>query len=892
MAGTPESTPGPQREFRFTWLSKRQVARDVDAELAFHLARRVEELIERGLSPEDARREAAERFGNLEFTRQYCRDEDVRRERETRHTTMIDELKHDLVYALRSLRSAPGFALVALLTLALGIGANTAIFSVVRGVLLSPLPFPDGDRVVRIWHVNRADNDLKSQVSEPDFLEWKADTRRFQSLAAYWYSPGGSSADLTGNGTPELIQGAYITPGFFETLGARAAIGQTIRAEQAVAGNDRFIVLSDGLWRRRFGADRGILGRALTIDGQPFTVLGVMPPAFTFPAERIDYWMPLSIMGPDAIGRQRASRFLDVFGRIAPGVTQAQAYDELASIARRIAEREQEARGWNDVAMAPVREALVGDVRRPLLVLLGAVAFVLLITCVNIAGLLLARATARQRELAVRSALGAGRGRILRQLLTESLVLALLGGALGVGLAYAGVSALGAFGAGDLPRSTTIRIDGTVLVYAFIVSTVAGLLFGLLPAIRATSRNLQGVLRAGSRGSVGNAGQRLRGALVVAEVALAVVLVVGAGLATKSFARMLEVDPGFNPRNVLAVRLGIPYERYEERAPDYYQALLARIAAVPGVEAVGAAKDYPLRGTGELRGVTVPGGAEGSSERPIRLPVLHVSPDFFKAMGIPLRGGRTFTTADRRETPPVWIVNEAFARKYWPNENAVGKVLRMGPATIQVIGVVGDFRQKSLTEPAEPYAFVHYLQNMRAGLSFAIRTQGDPLRYTNAIREAIWSVDRDQTITSIESMESVVGGTVARPRLLATLLVLFGVMGLSLGALGIYGVLAYAVSQRRQEIGVRVALGATPRTVLGLIVGQGMTLAVIGVVAGIAGALVLTRVMATVLFNVRATDPATFATVVVVLLGTALLASWLPARRALRIDPVQALRYD
>jgi predicted permease len=886
-------TPGPARQFRFSWLSKRQVASDVDAELAFHLARRVDELIERGLSPEEARREAATRFGNLEFTRQYCRDEDVRRERETRKTTMLEELKQDLFYAVRSLRSAPGFALVALLTLALGIGANTAIFSVVRGVLLSPMPFPDGDRVLRVWHVNQAENDLKAQVSEPDFLEWKAETKRFASLAAYWHSAGASGANLTGNGTPERIQGAYITPGFFETLGANAAIGQTIRAEQAVAGNDRYVVLSDGLWRRRFGADRGIVGRALTIDGEPYTVLGVMPPAFTFPAERLDYWMPLSTMGPDQIGRQRGSRFLDVFGRLAAGATPAQAYEELAAITRRVSEREPDARGWNDVAMMPARDSLIGDVRRPLLVLLGAVAFVLLITCVNIAGLLLARATARQRELAVRSALGAGRGRILRQLLTESLVLALIGGALGVGLAYVGVSALGAFGGGDLPRAASVRIDGTVLAYAFAVSTLAGVLFGLLPAIRATSRNLQGVLRAGTRGSVGNAGQRLRGALVVAEVALAVILVVGAGLATRSFANLLEINPGFNPRNVLAVRLGIPYDRYgPQGAPGHYEALLARIATVPGVEAVGAAKDYPLRGTGEARGVIIPGGAEGSSEQPVRLPVLHVSPDFFRALNIPLRAGRTFTMADRQGTPPVWIVNEAFARKYWPNENAVGKTLQMGPASIEVIGVVGDFRQKSLTEPAEPTAYLHYLQNMRAGLSFAIRTNGDPLRYANAVRDAIWSVDRDQTITSIETMESVVGGTMARPRLLAALLVLFGVMGLSLGALGIYGVLAYAVSQRRQEIGVRVALGATPRSVMTLVVGQGMTLATIGVVAGIAGALVLTRVMATVLYNLRATDPVTFAVVIVVLMGTALVASWLPARRALRIDPVQALRYD
>jgi len=371
-----------------------------------------------------------------------------------------------------------------------------------------------------------------------------------------------------------------------------------------------------------------------------------------------------------------------------------------------------------------------------------------------------------------------------------------------------------------------------------------------------------------------------------------VILVVGAGLATKSFSRLLDVDPGFKPRNVLAVRLGIPYERIGDRVPAYYQMLLDRIAAVPGVEVVGAAKDFPLRGTGEIWGATVPGSASGAADRPIRLPVLHVSADYFRAMGIPLRAGRMFTTADRGDAPPVFIVNETFAKRYFPNVSAVGQVLRMGKSAVQIVGVVGDTRQKSLTEPAEPYAYFHYLQNMRAGMSIAVRTTGDPLRYINAVRDAIWSVDRDQTITKIEPMSALVGDTVARPRLLAALLVLFGVMGLTLGALGIYGVLAYAVSQRRQEIGVRVALGASPRSVLRLVVGQGMALAAGGVVAGVAGALLLTRVMAAVLYEVRTTDPATFAIVVVVLLGAAFVASVLPALRALRIDPVQALRYD
>ena len=887
--------PGTRPTFRLPWLSKRQVTEDVEAELAFHLARKTEALIEAGLSPDEARREAAARFGDIDFTRNYCRDEDVRRQREARRANMMDELKQDLVYALRSLRSAPGFALVTLLTLALGIGANTAIFSVVRGVLLLPLPFPESERVVRIWHSNRTANDMKSVVSEPDLLDWKAATKSFSALGAYWYSPGGSGADLTGVGTPERLEGAYFTPGFFQALGTPALLGRTIRDEEAVVGNDKFVVISYGLWQRRFGGDPSILGRALTIDGQPYTVLGVMPREFTYPANRLDFWIPLSTIPEDGIGRGRWSRFLDVVARLAPGVTVQQAQRELSSIARRISEQEAEARDWSEVTIAPVREALFGDVRRPLIVLVGAVGFVLLITCVNIASLLLARATARQSELAVRAALGAGRGRMLRQLLTESVVLALLGGILGVVLAYAGVRALGTFGAAELPRASEIRIDTMVLLFALGISTAAGLLFGLLPALRATSQNLQSMLRAGARGAVGGTGQRLRSALVVAEVALAVILVVGAGLALRSFVRLLDVDPGFRPENVLAVKLSIPDRYSDDRREGYYQALLDQVAAVPGVQIVGAAKNLPLKGTGEPRqGITVQGSGGRADYRDQRFPLLHVSADYFKAMGIPLKDGRTFTGQDREDAPIVFVVNEAFAKKYWPNESAVGKIIRFDndQFTVPIIGVVGDVRQRSLTEAPEPMAFIHYLQNSRSGMGLAIRTSGEPLRYANAVRQAIWSLDRDQTITSVESMRQIVGGTMARPRLLATLLLLFGLMGLSLGALGIYGVLAYAVSQRRREIGVRVALGATPGSVFGLIVRQGMLLAIAGVVAGVAGAFALTRAMTAVLYEVRPTDPATFAAVVVVLLATAFFASWLPARRALRIDPVQALRYE
>jgi predicted permease len=883
--------PGVRRVFQFPWRTRRQIADDVDAELAAHIELRTRELIEAGFPPGEASEEARRRFGDMEYTRRYCRDVDAEREQEKRRMTLIDELRQDLTYALRSLRAAPAFTLVALLTLGLGIGANTAIFSVVRGVLLRPLPFPDAERLVRVWQASRANNQLRERMAEPGFRDMRAASRSFQSMGAY-RSGMGSGIDLTGSGTPQRLEAAFVSDGFFETLRTPAFIGRTLRPEENVRGNDRVVILGHGLWQRRYGADREILGRAITLDGEPHTVIGVMPPGFMYPSERVDVWLPLSRIAEDAIPRRRDNRFLDIVGRLVPGATPARAHADLTAIVGRFAQQHAEDRLYPDVTLLPLREALTGEVRTPLLVLLGAVSFVLLIACVNIASLLLARATVRQRELAVRAALGAGRGRIARQLLTESLTLALLGGVLGLALAYAGVRALAALGASDLPLASSIRIDPAVLAFTFGIAVAAGLLFGLLPAIRAASPDLQATLRAGARGTVGGRGQRLRGALVVAEVALAVVLVAGAGLATKSFARLLDVNPGFRPENVLAVTISLPAGTEYDKSPAYLETIFERIRAVPGVRAVGAAKDLPLRGTGEERRLRVAPSPDGStpSEAP-RVNAFHVGGDYFSAMGIPVREGRVFDRTDRQGAQFVMVVNETLARRFFGGR-AVGKNLAFNFGEIPIIGVVGDVRQRALTEPAEPMAYVHLLQNMRYGLSLVVRTDGDPLRHAAAVREAIWAANRNQTITSISTLESIVGSTVARPRLLALLLLLFGAMGLTLGALGIYGVLAYAVSQRRQEIGVRMALGAAPRSIIGLVVGQGMVLAVTGMVAGLAGAFVVTRVMQSVLYEVGATDPATFGLVVAVLLGVALAASWLPARRALRIEPVTALRYD
>ena len=797
---------------------------------------------------------------------------------------MFDELRQDLRYGARALRKAPAFTLTALLTLALGIGANAAIFSVVRTVLLDPLPFPDAGRIVRVYHANPSSGLARGAVSEPDFVDWTRSSRVAERMGGFLYADGLTGIDLTGTGNPERLSSTLVTDGFFETLGAPPLIGRTLGADDQVPGRNRVVVISHGLWTRRFGADPGIVGRAVTLNKEPFEIVGVMPAPFTYPAGRsIDIWIPLSYFGPDQIGRVRAARFLAVIARLKPGVTERQLRDELSAIAERSARDYPENAGWTSVTTAPIEDTIVGEMRKPLVVLMAAVAMLLLIACVNIAGLLLARASTRETELAVRAALGAGRGRIARQLVTENLTLALLGGALGVVLAVAAVRAFAAWGAMDLPRPGAIRMDGWVLGFAGALAVVSGLIFGVVPAIK-SSTNLEQSLRAGTRASIGGAGQRLRSTLVVVEVGLAVVLVVGATLTAKSLVRLLAVDPGFRSSNALVVTMSVP-------SLEKYTTTLDAIGRIPGVEAAGSIRDLPLRGNGEL----IRPGIAGRPMPPGGGPMIqrhHISTGYFAAMGIPLRSGRAFELTDRAGSPPVVIINEEFARRTWPGEDAVGKALSFGRTDVPVIGVVANVRQGGLAEAVEPAMYIPVLQQFRSRMTIVVRTAGDPLRLADAVRRVIWSVNPDQTITDVTTLDAVLGRSVARPRLLAWLLGVFGSIGLTLGALGIFGVLAFAVAQRRREIGVRVALGASPHAVLRLILRQGMLLAVTGTVLGVAAAAILTRWMQSVLFGIEASDPWTFVQVVAVLLGAATLASWLPARRALAIDPMTALRCD
>lgn len=805
--------------------------------------------------------------------------------------TLIEELKQDLTYATRGLRSSPAFTIVALATLALGIGANTALFSVVRAVLLEPLPFTAPDRLVRVWHSNTRGGIERGAFSEPDFVDLQKENKLAESVGGYFFADGNTAVSLTGDGFPEELSAALVTPGFFETLRPRPELGRFLSADEHVVGRNRAVVLSHALWQRRFSGNPRIVGTAITLQGEAFTVVGVMPAGFTYPAaQKLDVWIPLSYFGPDAIGRERNKHFISVVARLKPGVTLEQFRVETSGIAARLARAYPDNPTWVSTSVRIIRESIVGDVQRPLTVLVAAVGMVLLVACVNIASLLLARASVRERELAVRAALGAGRGRIVRQLLTESLTLALLGAILGVVLAYVAVRGLVASGGAQLPGAGEIRIDAAVLAFTFGVAVVAGLLFGTLPALRATGLAMQQSLRAGGRGSVGGRGQRMRSALVVIEVSLAVVLIAGAGLAMKSFVRLLAVNPGFQPEHTIVARITVPGNDSSQRL--FYQNVLEAVRAIPGVTAAGAIRDLPTRGNGEMAPADRLGLDTRRSSGAESVQLQHVSADFFKAMGISLQAGRDFQPTDGPGAPFVVIVNDEFARRYFPGDNVVGKTLIVGKATIHIIGLVADVRQRGLSEPIDPTMYLHAPQNMRIGMSIVARTTGSPLALSEAMRNAIWSLKRDLPIPEVTTLDAILGRSIARPKLLAWLLGVFGLIGLMLGSLGIYGVLAFAVAQRRQEIGVRVALGASPASLLRLVIGQGMLLTIIGVTIGTLGARVLTRQMQSMLFGVTPGDAATFIEVVVVLIFTALLASWLPARRAVGIDPVKALRSD
>ncbi len=802
----------------------------------------------------------------------------------------MNGLMRDLRYAMRTLRRTPGFTAVAVLTLALGIGANAAVFSVINGVLLQPLPYPEPERIVRVLHEAPEDGFAvrRGAFSPQDFQDLRDGSEAYDALAAYMEG----NLVFTGSGEPEEISGAFVSADFFKVLGVPPQAGRVPAAEEHIEGNDRVAVVSAEFARRRFGETDKLVGRTLLLGGEPFTVTGIMPASFDFPARAIDVWVPLSRIGEDDIPSERDLRWQSVIGHLAPGASLQAAANEANGIVRRLAAAWPESNeGWDRASVITLHDALVGDIRPALLTLFGAVAFVLLIVCANLANLLLARGNARGRELAVRTALGARRSRLARQVLTESMLLALAGGTVGLLLAAWGIDGLLTLAADTIPRPGEIRLDLGVAGFTLIASAVTGVVFGLLPSLTVSRVNLRESLSEGGRGgTAGRARLGMRKALVSAQVALAVVLLIGAGLLLRSFWNLTKVDPGFNDDNVLALSVSTPSEVMDSERRDAYRSeLIARIEQLPGVLAVGGGKTVPLQGEGEPYAFRVPGRAEPVTPE---MGVFPVTPGYFRALGIPLLLGREFSTADETSEATVVIVNRAFAERYLADRDAVGSSLELFDTAFTIVGVAGDVRHEGIAREPGPAVYLPTSIMPRSSLQLFVRTAGDPVLIANAVRQAVWDINPDQPIAKVAAMRQVLAQTVARPRLFTLLLGLFGGIAIVLAALGIYGVIAYSLSLRTQEFGVRMALGAKGGDLLRLLVTQGLSPVLLGIAAGLLAALGVTRALSSQLYGVGSLDPLTFAGVALLLLAVATLATCLPARRAMRVNPIEALRHE
>jgi putative ABC transport system permease protein len=805
----------------------------------------------------------------------------------------MDILWQDLRYGFRMLRNKPGFSLVAVLALALGIGANTAIFSVVNALMLRALPFPDPDRLITIWEDHRARGGPEKEWTTPANLrDWQEQSRSFEQLAAYV----GWGPTLTGNMEPEMLDGASISHNMFALLGVEPVAGRSFNAEEDQPGGEKVVVLSHGLWQRGFGADRSILGNKVSLSGEACTVIGIMPAGFKPPfAAEAEIWRPLrQALNPNC---QRACIVLRALGRLKKGVSATQAEAELNTIARRLETEFPVAYRGIGIRIVPLHKQMVGDTRPALLALTGAVGFVLLIACANVANLLLARAASREKEIATRTAIGAGRSRLVRQLFTEGLQLAFAGAMAGLLVAYWILDFLIAFSPPGTPRLDEIAVDGRVLVFTLVLAFVTAVLFGLAPALQISRPNLSLALRDGSRGSPGYGGLRLRGSLVVAELALALVLLAGAGLLVKSFALLRRVDPGINPARVLTFNLALPSRDYAERhqVSAFYAQLLERAGQVPGVVAAGAISTLPFGGSGtdvdfriEGRPLPPPGEAQ---------PVAwynQVSASYFKAMGIRLLAGRVFDERDHERAPPVVVISETTARQHFPGENPVGRRVGAGGGSDlrEIVGVVADVKHFGLDSDPRPTLYLPHLQVPAGRMAVVVRTAGEPLEVVPKLRGIVTSLDRNLAIADIRPMESLISDSIALPRFTLLLFGFFSGVALTLAAVGLYGVMSYSVAQRTHEIGIRMALGARREEVLRMVVAQGVILTSLGLVLGLAGALGITRLASSLLFEVSPTDPLTFALISIVLAAVALFACYLPARRAVKVDPVVALRCE
>jgi putative ABC transport system permease protein len=808
----------------------------------------------------------------------------------------MNTMWQDLRYGARMLYKNPGFTLIAVLTLALGIGANTTIFSVVNAVWLRPLPYPEAEQLVLLGHRNTK-REGNFELAPAGFFDLRRQSKSFAQIAVH------SSHDfnLTGTGEPERLQGQIVSAALFSLLKVSPFAGRVFAEEDDREGAPRVVLLSYELWQRRFGAEAGIIGKTLTFDDRSYTVIGVMPPGFEFPTKGTELWAPIPF-NANAVN-DRGAFFLSGIARLNPGVTIEQAQTELDVIARNLAQAYPQSNTDLGFSVVSLHESLVSGFKQALLVLLGAVLFVLLIACVNVANLLLARGAAREKELAVRAALGAGRWRLLRQLLTESMLLGLAGGALGLLLAAWGVEALKLIDPGTIARLEKIDLDWRVFGFTLGVSCLTGILFGLAPALQVSKPNLQHSLKESGRGFAGARGQRLRGLLVIAEVALSLVLLIGAGLLIRSFIRLQNVDLGFNPDRLLTLRIELSDSKARDwtRGANFYQQVIDRVQALPGVESVGITNAAPIETPGMRSAIVMEDKPDPPPGQQQFANIRIISPDYFRTLGVPLLKGRLLSAQDNTQAPPVVVINQAMARRYWGEEDPVGKRLRLGSSRasnapwVTVVGVVGSVRQSGLNSDPFPELYASFTQGnprwARPRVLF-IRTTGDPLSLVAAVKRQIWEVDKDQTIWAERTMDEIVARWLAPRRFNLLLLGVFAALALVLASVGIYGVISYAVSQRTREIGVRMALGAGRRDILKLILGQGLALTLGGVACGVIASLVLTRWLASLLFEVSPTDPLTFGLIVLLLTFVALLACWIPARRATKVDPMVALRCE
>jgi putative ABC transport system permease protein len=798
----------------------------------------------------------------------------------------------DLRYAVRALRKSPGFALTAMLSIALGIGANTAIFSVVHGVLLRPLPFDRPEGLVTVGHVYNQIN-LKTGVSGAGFRFYQQESRVFTRAAAFT----GWAANLSLDGNPERLQGQRATADYFSTLGIQPIIGRGFLAEEEQPGNDRVVILSEGLWARAFGRDRDILTRDLLINGEAHRVVGVVANGFEFGTEPVAVWKPLAFTPQQVDPSCWGCEFLGMVARLREGTTLAAAQAELDRLAALVRARPETFRdGEWGLYTRSSREARAGDIRPALLVLMGAVGLVLLIACANLANLLLARSTARQREIAIRTALGAGRWRLARQMLTESVVLALLGGIAGLGLAVLAVRAFVASNPINLSLVEAIGVDGPVLAFTLALTVVFGVLFGLAPALQAGRPALESVLKEGGRTARRTGG--LRSTLVISQVALALVLLVGAGLLLRSFSRWTAVDPGFDADQVLTVRMAFAPARYDtrEKRTQFIDALLRDLGALPGVQAAGGNVSLPMSGDNWTRSFNVEGYQPPPNTNGPWGDFRIVTPSYFQTLGVAIKRGREFDPSDVVGGRQVAVVDEVLANRYWPNQNPIGKRVGFGnaenPRWMEIVGVVAHTMQNNPREDEHTQLYVPYAQFAEGQMGLVLRTRGEPMDLVPQVRQAVLALDPEQPIFDVQTMRDRISSAAAEPRFLSVLLALFALVAAVIAAIGIYGVMSYLVVQQTREFGIRLALGADPSHVRGYVLRRGLVLSGLGVLAGLGAALALSRAVSGLLFRTSPFDPLVLSTVVAALVGVALLAAWLPARRATRVDPIVALRAE